>query len=99
MVMLISTRASLAGPSRLTINHLSTSSRRYLSDRARKVLSALDLPGPDTVLPGVYDGSWKGSGAEMLSKCPATGEIIGRVRGVRPAGVSLSWKEVLTERA
>lgn len=57
-------------------------SRRYLSSRAGRVLSALDLPGPETALSGVYDGQWKGSGEEMVSKCPATGEVIGRIRTV-----------------
>jgi aldehyde dehydrogenase family 7 protein A1 len=57
-------------------------SRRYLSSRATRVLSALNLPGPETPLSGVYDGQWKGSGEEMVSKCPATGEVIGRIRSV-----------------
>jgi aldehyde dehydrogenase family 7 protein A1 len=44
-------------------------------------LSALDLP-VDSVIPGVYDGQWKGSGEVVESKCPATGEVIGRIRTV-----------------
>ena len=45
------------------------------------MLSALDLP-IDSVIPGVYDGQWKGSGEVVESKCPATGEVIGRIRTV-----------------
>jgi len=54
---------------------------RSLSTRASRVLSALDLP-TDSVIPGVYDGQWKGSGEVVESKCPATGEVIGRIRTV-----------------
>jgi len=54
---------------------------RGLSTRASRVLSALDLP-VDSVIPGVYDGQWKGSGEVVESKCPATGEVIGRIRTV-----------------
>jgi len=54
---------------------------RHLSTRASRVLSALDLP-VDSVIPGVYDGQWKGSGEVVESKCPATGEVIGRIRTV-----------------
>jgi len=54
---------------------------RSLSTRASRVLSALDLP-IDSVIPGVYDGQWKGSGEVVESKCPATGEVIGRIRTV-----------------
>ena len=55
--------------------------RRHLSTRASRVLSALSLPteGP---IPGVYDGQWRGSGPIVESKCPATGEVIGRIRTV-----------------
>ncbi|ORY35667.1 Aldehyde/histidinol dehydrogenase [Naematelia encephala] len=53
---------------------------RFLSTRAQRVLSALDLPGDGQSIPGVFDGDWKGSGEEMLSKCPATGEVIGRIQ-------------------
>ncbi|KAL7422682.1 hypothetical protein Q5752_001973 [Cryptotrichosporon argae] len=53
---------------------------RQLSSRVGAVLSALGLPGPDQVIPGVYDGQWGGRGEELVSKCPATGEVIGRVK-------------------
>jgi hypothetical protein len=56
---------------------------RCLSSRAKAVLSALDLPTDDkTELAGVYDGTWFGSGELLESRCPATGEVIGRVRAV-----------------
>lgn len=55
--------------------------RRFLSSRASRVLSALSLP-VDGTIQGVYDGQWKGSGPEVESKCPATGEVIGRIRTV-----------------
>jgi hypothetical protein len=68
---------------RLLRTHLprSTFIYRGLSTRASRVLSALDLP-VDSVIPGVYDGQWKGSGEVVESKCPATGEVIGRIRTV-----------------
>jgi hypothetical protein len=57
---------------------------RHLSSRARAVLSAIDLPvNPESdVIPGVFDGQWGGTGEELVSRCPATGEVIGRIRGV-----------------
>lgn len=55
---------------------------RQLSSRASRVLSALDLPTDDQPIPGVFDGQWSGRGDVLESKCPATGEVIGRVRGV-----------------
>lgn len=70
---------------------------RGLSTRASRVLSALNLP-IDQVIPGVYDGQWKGSGEVVETKCPATGEVIGRIRSVSPAltlGVHL---QTFTER-
>ena len=33
-------------------------------------------------VPGVFDGEWYGSGEELVSKCPATGEVLAKVRGV-----------------
>jgi hypothetical protein len=68
---------------RLLRSHLPRQTFLYrgLSTRASRVLSALDLP-VDTVIPGVYDGQWKGSGQVVESKCPATGEVIGRIRTV-----------------
>ncbi|OCF58450.1 aldehyde dehydrogenase family 7 member A1 [Kwoniella mangroviensis CBS 10435] len=66
-----------------TLKGLSRSQARYLSTRASKILSSLDLPtDTNTTIPGCFDGtSWKGSGEELISRCPATGEILGRVRG------------------
>ncbi|WVQ63131.1 uncharacterized protein L199_001282 [Kwoniella botswanensis] len=66
-----------------TLKGLSRSQTRYLSARASKILSSLDLPtDTNTTIPGCFDGtSWKGSGEELISRCPATGEILGRVRG------------------
>ena len=56
--------------------------RRYLSTRASRVLSAVGLPTDGAIIPGVYDGQWKGSGGETQSKCPATGEILATIRSV-----------------
>ncbi|KAH8104450.1 NAD-aldehyde dehydrogenase [Phellopilus nigrolimitatus] len=70
----------------LTQNARHTSSRvcaRVLSSRASAVLSALDLPttgASGAELPGVYDGRWAGSGDLLESVCPATGEVLARVR-------------------
>ncbi|WVQ95693.1 hypothetical protein IAU59_002792 [Kwoniella sp. CBS 9459] len=61
------------------------SGRRLLSSRASGVLSALGLSTNDEAISGVFDGEWKGSGEEILSKCPATGEVLGRVRSASPA--------------
>ena len=55
---------------------------RCLSSRAQRVLSALDLPIDDQPISGVFDGEWYGRGDLLESFCPATGEVIGRVRGV-----------------
>ncbi|WVQ85991.1 hypothetical protein IAT38_008159 [Cryptococcus sp. DSM 104549] len=53
---------------------------RALSTRAKEILSAVGLPTDSSApIPGVYDGEWKGSGEEILSKCPATGEVLGRI--------------------
>jgi aldehyde dehydrogenase family 7 protein A1 len=57
--------------------------QRALSSRATAVLSALDIPtGDATELPGVYDGTWGGSGEVFESRCPATGEVLARVKSV-----------------
>ena len=56
-------------------------SRRALSTRASTILQALDIPANEE-LPGVYDGSWKGSGDVLESVCPTTGEVIAKVRSV-----------------
>lgn len=56
---------------------------RFLSSRATSVLSELDIPTSDSVeLSGVYDGSWGGTGDLFESVCPATGEVLARVRSV-----------------
>lgn len=55
---------------------------RPLSSRASKVLAALDLPTDGAPLPGVYDGKWGGSGPVVETFCPATGEVIGRIKTV-----------------
>ncbi|OCF33620.1 aldehyde dehydrogenase family 7 member A1 [Kwoniella heveanensis BCC8398] len=74
---------------RLASSHLvfvtRANSRRLLSSRATSVLSALNLPTDGAEIPGVFDGQWKGSGEEILSKCPATGEVLGRVRSASPS--------------
>ncbi|WWC92122.1 uncharacterized protein L201_007076 [Kwoniella dendrophila CBS 6074] len=56
---------------------------RALSTRASRILSSLNLPtDTNQTIPGCFDGTkWSGSGEELISKCPATGEILGRVRG------------------
>ncbi|THH28979.1 hypothetical protein EUX98_g5205 [Antrodiella citrinella] len=46
---------------------------RSLSTRASAILSALDIPTNQEV-PGVYDGTWGGSGDLLESVCPTTGE-------------------------
>jgi hypothetical protein len=51
-------------------------------------LSAVGLPTDGSPIKGVYDGEWRGSGSELLSKCPATGETLGRVLGVRVVAAS-----------
>ena len=54
---------------------------RALSSRASTVLSAVGIP-TDGDLPGVYYGEWVGSGDILESVCPATGEVLARVRCV-----------------
>ncbi|KAI0922530.1 hypothetical protein AcV5_009478 [Taiwanofungus camphoratus] len=56
---------------------------RSLSSRASTILSALDIPA-DRELPGVYDGEWTGTGDVLESVCPATGEVLARVRSASP---------------
>ena len=63
---------------------LVVNSRRALSTRASTILQALDIPANEE-LPGVYDGSWKGSGDVLESVCPTTGEVIAKVRSVSMA--------------
>lgn len=62
---------------------------RRLSSRATAVLSALDIPTTTVELPGVYDGEWKGSGEVFESVCPATGEVLARIKSVScfPSGL------------
>ena len=60
---------------------LVVNSRRALSTRASTILQALNIPANEE-LPGVYDGSWKGSGDVLQSVCPTTGEVIAKVRSV-----------------
>ena len=54
---------------------------RALSSRANAVLSALDIPTAKEI-PGVYDGTWTGTGEVFESVCPTTGEVLARVQGV-----------------
>lgn len=64
---------------------------RLLSTRASRVLSALSLP-TDEPIPGVFDGQWGGSGVEVETKCPATGEVLGRIKTVSPLSLMyISW--------
>lgn len=67
--------------SRVLLRNKTTSSR-HLSTRAATILNALDLP-TNTEVPGVYDGAWGGTGDLLESKCPTTGEVLGRVKTVR----------------
>ncbi|KAL5514869.1 hypothetical protein ACEPAG_2185 [Sanghuangporus baumii] len=76
-------RSPSRGPVILLRNRLSTT--RCLSSRASGVLGALDIPTSDGVeLSGVYDGTWGGSGEVFESVCPATGEVLARVRSASP---------------
>lgn len=55
-------------------------SSRQLSTRATSVLGPLSLDSSSAVQPGVFDGSWRhGTGEELTSYDPATGEVIGKV--------------------
>jgi aldehyde dehydrogenase family 7 member A1 len=61
-----------------------TFTRRALSTRAKSVLEALDFPKSEgSEIPGVYNGVWGGNGDISESVCPATGEVLARVRTVR----------------
>ncbi|TFY63742.1 hypothetical protein EVG20_g6186 [Dentipellis fragilis] len=57
---------------------------KSLSTRASAILSALDIPTDPIELDGVYDGEWKGSGDVLESICPATGEVLARVKSASP---------------
>jgi len=72
---------------------------------ARADLSFLRDLGLEGVQDGAYAGSWlRCSGAELIVKCPATGEELGRVRQAGPAeyeacaaaanAAFLRWREV-----
>ncbi|KAH8097086.1 NAD-aldehyde dehydrogenase [Cristinia sonorae] len=56
---------------------------RALSSRASAILSALDIPTNQEV-PGVYDGTWGGTGDILESVCPTTGEVLARVQSASP---------------
>lgn len=60
---------------------------RTLSSRASAVLGALDIPTA-TVVPGVYDGAWSGSGEVFESVCPTTGEVLAGVQGVSDLAIT-----------
>ncbi|KAF9078592.1 NAD-aldehyde dehydrogenase [Rhodocollybia butyracea] len=60
--------------------------KRCLSSRASGILSALNI-SLDKDIEGVYDGEWKGSGDIIESSCPATGEVLARVKTASPAEV------------
>lgn len=76
----------LRSPSHSTPLRSYIMSSRALSSRASAVLSALDL-SLDSSISGVYDGQWRGSGPEVESRCPATGEVIGRIKTVSVAPI------------
>ena len=61
---------------------------RSLSSRAAAVLNALDIPTSKEI-PGVYDGSWTGTGEVLESVCPTTGEVLARVQSVGVYSVCL----------
>ena len=56
---------------------------RGLSTRASGILSSLGISTKDEI-PGVYDGSWRGSGDILTSVCPTTGEVLAKVRSANP---------------
>ncbi|KAL5520618.1 hypothetical protein ACEPAF_2619 [Sanghuangporus sanghuang] len=77
--------ARISSRGSLTLPRTRLSTTRCLSSRARNVLGALDIPTSDGVeLPGVYDGTWGGCGEVSESVCPATGEVLARVRSASP---------------
>ncbi len=52
--------------------------------RISNILSSLEFPGSiEDELPGLYDGSWRGSGDVITSFCPTTGEKLASIRTVR----------------
>jgi aldehyde dehydrogenase family 7 protein A1 len=69
---------------RKTTGALNAQLKRSLSSRASTILDALDIPTSGSAeVSGVYDGTWGGSGDILESKCPATGEVLARVKTVR----------------
>ncbi|KAL1658438.1 Aldehyde/histidinol dehydrogenase [Schizophyllum commune] len=80
---------------------------RCLSTRASNVLSPLGIQG-GSALPGLYDGSWRGSGETIVSKCPTTGEALAEVVTPTPAEfhealaktkeASVFWRDVPAPR-
>ncbi|KAF8323695.1 NAD-aldehyde dehydrogenase [Clavulina sp. PMI_390] len=61
-----------------------SSARRHLSSRASAILSALDIPTSGSEIPGVFNGTWGGSGEPLKSVCPSTGEVLARVSTATP---------------
>ncbi|TCD64889.1 hypothetical protein EIP91_003465 [Steccherinum ochraceum] len=72
-------RSALARVSR----NAAARSTRSLSTRASTILSAVDIPTNEEV-PGVYDGTWGGTGDILESVCPTTGEVLARVQSASP---------------
>lgn len=57
--------------------------KRCLSSRASAILSSLDIPTSGKAeLPGVFNGTWGGSGEPLKSVCPSTGETLAYVATV-----------------
>lgn len=77
-------------PRRTALSPLARTHQRSLSSRAQQVLAGVGLPTDGKPIPGLYDGAWGGSGAELKSTCPATGEVLARV-----TSVSMGRSEVL----
>ncbi|RKP01521.1 hypothetical protein CXG81DRAFT_18691 [Caulochytrium protostelioides] len=73
----LASRGSVFGHAR----HFAASTAAASADHA-PLLRRLGLDGD--VLPGVYDGAWKGSGAVVESINPSTNEVIGAVRTGTP---------------
>ncbi|KAL0946144.1 hypothetical protein HGRIS_012409 [Hohenbuehelia grisea] len=74
MMMLPSRVVSRLSPARVS---------RGLSSRASNILNSLGV-STTTEVSGVYDGEWRGSGDVFESKCPATGEVLARVKSATP---------------
>lgn len=76
----------------------SKASVRHLSERASTILTALDIPLA-TELPGVYDGTWRGSGDILESVCPTTGELLARVQSVRQLHLTIPSNAFIVDQA